>query len=176
MPILLRGKGKYNTDVTMHDAYRFYRKSYKRLDESLYCTIIKEFCAEVMHHIIYKNFIFKFPHRLGQLLILKTKLKPKLDKEGNLINVGIDYAKSWELWREMHPDKSDQEIAGIKGKPIVYHDNKHSDYYSPKFYWDKRTCTAKNQGVYSFRASRSHKRTVASIFKQQTDIDYHEQA
>jgi len=159
-----RNKNKYKIDIGMEDFYRYYRTISKSpISRSKFSKIIKKFNSFVSDQIIYDSFEFKFPARLGHLRIRKRLVKPKMvDGKFFLNHMGVNYKKTLELWKKEYPGKSMKELKSIKNKPLVMHNNKHSDGYKFKWYWNKSTCNIKNHSAYKFRPTRSNTRALAA--------------
>jgi hypothetical protein len=173
MSNLQRGKGKVKTDYTQNDLYNFYKENSQfNLDikKIKFNKIIKKFNRELIKLILYKNFAFKMPYTLGTLRIKKYKYSGiQYDENNNIIKkkLLIDYKKTKDLW-ERNP-------AAKEEKKLVLHLNEHSDGYLYRFYWDKTNGKLRNKEAYKFIPSRTNKRWLASVIKDETlKVDFFE--
>lgn len=169
----MRSEGKYNSDFTVLDIYRFYRDSVKNvnkipIDQSTFRKILRYYNTKVCEEIVENSEELRMPYRLGYLRIKKFKFRLILDADGNIKKSHLkpDWKKTKELWENNEDAKLN--------KKLVYHTNKHTQGYYFKFYWDKRTCNIKNSSVYSLAMTRTNKRLIAKTIKTKENIDYYE--
>jgi len=168
--LMKKSKNKIQIDYSTGDIYKHYCETTKNplgLGQKKFNQINKEFFGIVVDKMINENFELTFPRRLGNIKIIKYKVKPKLNEWGNLDKrqLSIDYAGCKKLWKEMYPDKTLDEIYQIQNKPLVFHMNKHSNGYRCRWWWDKRTCLVKNAMYYKFDMCRSNDRKLAKELK-----------
>ena len=178
---MTRGKNKFHSDFSSPDIFKYYCEeagNKKGLTQKQFTTITKEFFAEVINLLIYDNIEFTFPGRLGNLRVLKFRNKFKLNKEGNLDKRKLrpNWKATKDLWKKIYAGKSWEEITALDNKPIVFHENKHSDGYNFKWYWDKLTCTVPNHTAYSIDISRKNDRKLAKALQDEdNDLNYYTQ-
>lgn len=163
-----RGKAVLLTSVKSLDFYKFYIKNlqgnYKKtaydISNKRYTDILKKVNAGIMDEIIFKNFEYDLPCRFGKLSVIKTKVKMRLDDEGNLStkNLSVDYKATLDLYKS---DPAAKE-AHIK----VYHENEHSDEFRVRWHWVKNRTSFKNHYVYLLIPSRNYKRYLAKCIKE----------
>jgi len=172
-----RTEGKRNADYGSNDIYKYYcrkTKNPKKLTQTQYFEVFDEFMAHVKHLMMFNSFTFLMPHRLGGIRIFKYKPPLKLDDKGNLSkrNLRPDWKVTINYWKELYPDKTGEELKEIKGKPIIYHLNKHTDGYKTRFGWDKSTAIVKNIRGYSIQPLRCFLREIAKTIKENPKIDF----
>lgn len=161
-------KSKIKVHCGLTDFYKYYKKNYENIvDYSLYAKVIKEINEAISNAIIYDGFNFKLPIRLGYISIVKKKYKIKLDEDGiPIINWrAIDYKATKELWQELYPGKTIEEIKKIPNVKRVYHRNQHSNGYFFRWNYDKFTSNVPNKSAYFFRPTRTNTRALSSYIK-----------
>lgn len=162
-----RGKGKVRSDFGLADIYKYYLDNNKRtVDKALFRTICKEFNTKALDGVIYDGTDLNLGARLGSIRIRKFNNKPKLNEDGELANkFSVNWPATHIRWKELYPDKTDEEILAMKGKRVVYHLNEHTDGWVMKWHWDKITCNVPNQSAYRFEPNRTIKREAANAWK-----------
>jgi hypothetical protein len=169
---------KIKTDYGALDIYKKYvktTKNPKNLTRKQFTAIIKKFYGKIIEGMIIKSVEFNLPHRLGNVRIKKSKVKIKLGKDGNLDKTRLapDWNACKKLWAKEYPDKTWEEITAIKGKPMIYHTNRHTDGFRHKWYWDKSTCLARNSSAYTLNICRAADRRLAKALKDENLVlDY----
>lgn len=171
-------KEKIKADYKSGDIYKKYlstTKSKNPVVRTIFVKILKEFFGGVVEDLIYKGSEFSFPYKLGTLRIRKSKVKLKLDANGNIDKRRLrpDWGSTRKLWKSKYPNLSWEEIKNIKNKPILYHENKHSDRWQHTWYWNRSTCVVKNSTAYSLDMSRDNDRYLAKALKRDdVALDY----
>lgn len=174
-----RGSNKIQIDFSAPDIYKHYVDTTgnpKKLSQKQYTTITKEFFETVTDMMIFDNIEFTFPKRLGNIRILKYKTKIKLNSEGKLDKRVLrpDWGKTRKLWKKEYPDKTWEEIVQIKNKPVVFHENKHTEGFSHMWKWDRTTCNVPNYVAYSLEISRHNDRKLAKALKNEdNELDFY---
>lgn len=152
-------KNKITNSYGILDYYKYYNKNYVSnsnsnyyVDKNTYSNILSDFHEELSNEIIFNNFEFKLPFRLGVLCL--RKFKPKLKIVNNkLINHNPpDFKATKELWEK------DEEAR--ENKVLVRHLNKHSNgfIFIMKLY--KATSNFKNKSLFSFESTRFIKKKI----------------
>lgn len=166
-------KGKKNrlpTHCRLDDAYNLYKQlSENPVDKSTYSRIVRKVNKHVTDKMIFENFEVNLPNRLGSVRIKKKKIKVGLNPDGSLNKIMLrpDWDATMRLW-EKDPEAKKQ-------KKLVYHLNRHTDGYNHYFYWDKYTCNVPNNTAYSLTMTRSIKRKLAKVLKEdKVKVDYYE--
>lgn len=142
---------KYKVTSTLQGAYTLYKEEYEDIDKSIYLDIAYDITAAISDMIIKESLEYRLPGKLGFLRIRKKKhelkiINGRIDLNKNI----IDWGRTWEYWNSQYPDLPRKEINKIKGKKVLFQTNPHTDGEVMSWYWDKNTCTIKNNTVYSF--------------------------
>lgn len=147
--------------------YKEYLKKDKleyKIDSSLYSKVLNSFNKKISKKIMKESFEYMLPYRLGNLRIKKYKPSIKIDENGNLDYKGLspDWKATKELW------KKDEDAK--KNKKLVFHINDHSDGYNYKWHFSNYRSNCENRSVYSFIPTRTNKRTLAKLIKDEDFI------
>lgn len=158
------------TDFSITDDYKYYKKRVSNpVEYKVFSNIIKEFHQAVSEAIIYENFNFKLPRRLGILRVKRFKIKIKLLPNGKVDTTKLspDWQATKKLWAR-DPEAREK-------KQLVLHLNRHTEGYTYKFYWHKGSCNVKNHTAYSFKMNRFTTRQLAQLLKDPNRIiDFYE--
>ena len=160
------------TDYGIRDAFKFYKlkhNSESNVNSTEFSTICKEFNDKISDLIVYENFSFLLPFRLGRIRIRKYKPKMYLQKDGSLDKSRLrpDWNATKKLW--------ESNLKAKKEKKLIFHLNDHTNGYQHRWFWEKLTSNVKNNSAYSFLPSRNNKRTLATVLKDEDlDVDYFE--
>jgi len=164
------------TDIGLREIYKDYGKSVEDpVEYKMFRDVWTDFIKDVTHNIIYNNFHFRMPDKLGFLMIIKKKVPINLNEDGELITKHLtpDWKRTKELWEKIYPGKTPEELKQISNKKIVYHTNRHTDGFRMSWYWDKRAL--KNNTAYSFKVTRTNSRAVKEAIDDPTaNVNYHE--
>lgn len=134
--------------LTLTDIYKVYKAKFKdtkfELDYRTFRKICETFNKYVMSDIIDEGYFFKLPYRIGVIRVKKHKV--------NLDHLKKDYG----LYNES------------EGKYKNGHLNEHTENMYVKFHWTKfyTDNMVKNKTYYSFIATRTNKRRLASLLKE----------
>lgn len=173
MPNLPKREHKIKVQVKRTEIYNNYKELFGgKLSRNLFKLILNDFFLDVRTEIIMHNFIYKMPYRLGELCVKKFKKKIRLDKNGMLIKMKLDYNKCWKLWRQEYPGLTDVEITKIKGKPRIFITNEHSNNWTYRFKWVKKSSKAINHTLYKFRPVRYANRQLAHLIQTVPGLDF----
>jgi hypothetical protein len=167
MDIPKRTEGKIKVHFARPDMFKFYNKNratkYSDYEVSYtkYSKVLNLFNQEVSRMILEESFEFIMPARLGTLRIRKYKPKIRLDEQGNLIkkNLAPNWEATKELWNKNPKAKEE--------KKIVYHTNSHSEGYQYRWFYNAYRSNCKNKTAYLFKASRTNKRRLSSLIKDE---------
>ena len=141
---------KPQTSCTLVQAYKEYEDFYK-VGYKTYRSICQDFNKLIIDDILLKAKEFKMPYRLGSLRILKKEMNYSSSKN----KLKIDWKKTNEH------------------KKVIYHLNDHTDGFNYRWLWSKKKAIVKNKSVYSFQATRTNKRRLATLLKNKK-VDYFE--
>jgi len=149
--------------------YKYY-KSFTEdpVDYQTFVKAWKDFAEIITDDIAYTGKDFIMPFRIGTLGVRKHKILVKVNSDGTIDKRSLrpDWSATKKLWEKDEQAK--------ENKQLVFHLNKHFGGYNCKWFWDKTTCSIKNQTAYSLVMSRTNKRKLAkAIFAG--EVDYYEQ-
>lgn len=172
-----RGERRYKADFVLQDLYKFYVEHTKNpVDIKTYKTVLKKFNSGWFKLAIVTGMELNFPFRLGSLRIKKSKRKFKFDETGKLdkSNFAMNYKASKDMWEQKYPNLTAEEILKIplKERGIKYNYNDHTERYSFKFIWDKRTSNIPNKSWYSFKPLRDYRRLINEEVLNNLELQY----
>ena len=161
-----RGKGKVKSHRGLSEVIALYKKNGGILSKQICSKLLRELNTDIGNLIVKENLELIFGDRIGTLRIRKFKIKiTNKNGEVDVTRLGPDWAASRKLWQELYPNKTGEELKGIKNKPIVRHLNKHSNGYSHEFHYNKQTSNIKNKSAYAFEPCRDLKNLLSSSIK-----------
>lgn len=121
------------------------REEYKKIIHMFIKFLVKKLMTA--HAIV-------LPFRIGELQVRGKLIKPKLI-DGKIVGLSPDWKRTNELWNNDNQAKQEHKI--------VYFFNEHSNGIRYKFFFSKRKATVKNKTFYSFVATRTNKRELATL-------------
>lgn len=145
-----------------------YKNSKYFVDRATFSKIISDFNKAVCEEVLYENFEYKLPARMGEISIKKYKPKIEFDENGKLKSrtLPVDWKATNELWNN-NPEAKEQ-------KKLVRFLNDHTNGFISKWYYVKNYANYKYKSGYVFKASRTNKRELAKILKDEDlKIDYY---
>jgi hypothetical protein len=102
-----KGKGveKIKSHYNLPDYYRYYKETTFGKDKDhpyfverkLFNMIVKDYMKEVSRKIIYENYEYKIPCRLGVICIRKFKPKNKIEDGVHVNNLPVDMGATMKL-------------------------------------------------------------------------------
>jgi len=119
----------------------------ERIEWATYKLVWSTFTDLLMSELMDTGKCFKLPHVLGTLQIRKTKV--------NLNKKPIDFHKT--------------KLYGM----TIYHQNKHSDGYYGRIYWNKEYPQASftNKKIFQIEFTRANKRKLSHTIKNSNSIN-----
>ena len=158
-------KQKITADYGLGDMYKYYIDNLDSIEKNsdlnqprrIYGSICRDFNESISNLIIFHAFTFKIPARMGELRCRKTKAKIKIDENGDVKNLPINFKATTDLW-EKNPEAKEK-------KKKIYHTNDHTDGWVHQFYYNKFISDVVNQTAYRFIPSRTNKRVLAQGLK-----------
>ena len=167
-------KEKHTTHVGIDDFYKYYcfdtfknkgkgrtvveHDSTYALDRSTYTKILSEFNSAIAQEIMFDNLEYKVPVRMGVLSIKKKKPKIYFNENNEMVNrMPVNWKATLEMWKE-DPDAKEK-------KKLIKHTNEHTNGYVPFWYLNTYSANFKYKTVYKFAATRTNKRSLAQILK-----------
>jgi hypothetical protein len=143
---------KFKVTSSLQGAYKLHKEKNSKITREVYFAVVYDITKAIADMIIRESFEYRIPEKLGFLRIRKKKPKLKI-RDGRIdINKNIiDWEATWKYWETTYSGKTRKEIRGIKNKPgVIFQTNPHTDGEVMSWYWDKMTCTVKNNSVYNF--------------------------
>lgn len=169
-----RKEGRYNSDFGIDDFYDWYSATVPDpLPKGVFKDIFRTYIERIMLEIIYNSFEFNMGSYLGSIRIRDKDYVFALDKDGNIDKrkLAPDWGRTLKKWKKIYADIDPSEWKNIENKPIIYHENNHTDQKIKQWFWDKSSCLLPNQSAYKFNATRYWDRLVAKVNKE-TNITY----
>jgi len=168
--LIYKGKRHRSKKMIFKEKHRFI------IDRQTFSNIIKDFNLELARLIIEEAEEFKMPANLGKVRIRKYMRRIRFLEDGTIDKRyhSPDWQKCWELWEREYPGKSKDEIKEIKGKPMVYHTNEHTEGFVFRLYWDKYGSAIINRQMYSIVLTFTNKRRIAALIKSNPNTNYYE--
>lgn len=141
--------------LNLRTSYKYYKKNAENpVSVKIYVYVLLGFLKFMMQKIFDGKDV-RLPAKLGVLGIRGKKVKPRLDKDGNIIGLAPNWKKTIELWNK-DPEAKEK-------KKMVYHFNEHTNGLRYKIHWFKTNSVVKNIHMYSIRFSRDNKRMVTQL-------------
>ena len=147
---------KVNNSLGVYDAYKWLRKN-KWLDvgpisEHDYYTIIRTVNKALIKDFLQSGTI-RLPERMGEIVLRKYPAKITLQNGKVKTNLPIDWDATLKLW---HEDKE-----AYDEKILVRYENEAIF----KILYNKSTATYKNKSFYDFRPTRTIKKQISRLVK-----------
>ena len=156
---------RIKVDYGAKQIYDYYKlNSLDPYGYSDYTFLLQLINTSISEAIIYNGFNFKLPFKVGDVSIVKQKLRPKITKSGKL-NMGlnsINHKATQELWKRIYPDKTKEEILNLPEIKRVYHRNEHTNGYFFKWHFQPFYLYGTELRCYKFKASRKNNRELSS--------------
>ena len=152
-----------NNNRNARTFYTHYKNNKKDKDSSLdfktYREILYKFNTFLMQKILEGQEVI-LPSRMGRLCILGTKQNIKVDEDGKIKGLRIDWKSTKELWARDPKMKEE--------KRLVYFFNEHTEGINYSFKWFKSRVLITNKYYYTFVPSRHNKRLLAKLIKTES--------
>lgn len=164
-----RGKRKVLADYKFEEIYNFYKEvnGNRALPKKTVMEIYSKLFPAIVKLMVFENFDYRMPSRLGYIRVRKKEVGPKIDKNGNLDTrrLSVNWKATKRLWKKLYPDKTEEEIKAIKNKKVVRELNEHTNGYRMTWFWDKVTCNLKNQFAYYVNFTRDNDKILSAGVK-----------
>ncbi len=154
------------SDVKTKDLFNYYKNNTKEkiVTNKEYQKILKLYGEISFKKMMYENFHFRLPERMGDLYVIKTFMFNS-NKEGEKIKLPVDWNATKKLWAKNEEAK--------QNKILVKHLNKHTDGYLIRIKYDRKTSNFKNKTFYTFKLKREFTRELAKSVKNPSlKLDY----
>lgn len=168
-----KSEEKIKTHINSPETYKYYkdnnfgrnRSSEFYVSKTLYGKFLKMFFEEIMNKVIYDNYEFKMPYRIGTLFIRKQKPSVKIIDGKIRSSYPVDWNETLKLW--------DRDKEAKDKKIIVKNLNKHTNGYSFKIVYSRQLANYKNKYAWWFVPTRQHKLKLKNASKS-GKVDYYE--
>lgn len=166
-----KSKEKIKIDIHTEDFFNYYKKhtfddnaeSKFYLTPKQYGAFIKTYFDELTDKMIFENYHFNIPYRMGTLSIRKYQRGIKIVDGKVRDNFPVDWNETLKLWER------DEEAK--EKKVLVKHLNKHSDGYVYKWIWNRQKMNTPNHMKWYFRPTRTNKlKLKAAINSKMVDF------
>lgn len=145
-------------EVNTRETYKQYKKDNSDyIDIKTYLCIFQLFIKFIMKKVFEGHDVI-LPARLGYIGIRGSKVKPRIDEEGNVKGLAPNWKETKELW-DSNPEAKEK-------KELVYCFNEHTNGYRYKLVWFKKNFIFINKNVYSFRLNRENKRVMMKLINE----------
>lgn len=159
----------YKTPVSIKAPYPKYidQDALHFLTKTEFTDILKRINSGIRNIIIYQNFHFEFPGRLGSLDIRKIERKVYIDEEGNVVtkHLPVDWGATNKLW-------ATDEKARL-AKKVVKHTNTHTQGFIAKWQYHAGYANYKNKSAYTFKPCRDSKLELVKALKSNNKLDFY---
>lgn len=170
--------------VLSYGLYKRYKKRFGSMDPPRKCDanvgwlkwlrICKKFNQRKMESVI-KGHLFTMPFRLGTIGIVQIKKRLKFDENGKLITKGlvVDWDKTYKLWKKLYPECTDRkQYSEIRGKPVVYHTNEHTDGRIFRLHWKKKYSNVRNISAYELVNIPINRNSLSRYLRENNNVQY----
>lgn len=173
---------KIRKDYGIMDIYTFYVENYDNtVDYDTFRNFLfgavnarvrtdKGVINDIRYEMMNKAYALILGRRLGILQIRKKKSKIRLGNTGEISfrgsGMSVDWKATKRLWE--HDPRAKEK------KTRIWFDNKHTQGYKMRAFWDKRRSNVKNKSYYKFQPVRHFNRTLSKVIKSNYKIDYYE--
>lgn len=172
-----RNKSNIKIHYGIADFFKYYLENTETpiKDYKLFSKIINEINESVSNAIIFKGYEFKMPNILFKISITKKRQRLKLDENGNPITkwLPVDFKATKELWKQIYPGLTEEQILQIPDRKRVYLRNKHSNGYIYSFFLDKFRSNCRNKSVYFYETTRTNARNLSKYIKSDEFKDHY---
>lgn len=145
--------------VNIRDSYKHYRENNERpVDIKTYMHIATGFLSFMMKKVL-DGFQVQVSnaHSMGVFAVVGKKPKIRIDDEGNIKGLAIDWKETNKLWTD-NPEAKEK-------KQYVYHTNEHSNGIRYNLVWWKTDMKIGNKYLYSFTFCKPAKRKLAALIR-----------
>lgn len=143
-------KHKLFSDYGISDYYKYYKQHGGTLDKRTYSKVLRDIIIEMRRVVIENNYRYKLPARLGYIGTRRYKNKVFINKKGRqVILYPPDFKTTMEMW-ELYPELREK-------KTLIRYENKHTNGYSYKIVYRKKTGCYTNKTIYLMQFNREFK-------------------
>lgn len=152
--------------VCIRDSYTFYKKFYNesipdcdyRAGLPVYIEIVNGLMQYIMKKV-FDGFDVRLGAKLGILMIRGQKIKPVIDKDGEIKGIAPNWGETKKL----------QAIDPIakENKTIVYCFNEHSNGIKYRLLWNQEGVIIENKTLYGMSFSRWNRRELSRLITKE---------
>jgi hypothetical protein len=164
--ILKRTEGKLNGNIKKGYFFKYYSENakQKKVNVRTFNAVLKDLLSSYSESIITEGLEL----RLGQIgkLRIRSKQLHFFRKDGTRSRtLRVNWKATWEYWEKKYPGFTKKELKQTENKPLIYHENEHTNGEFYEHHWDKITCNIPYIGLYDFKPSRQYSRLIAKVVK-----------
>ena len=149
---------KVKSHYGMDDYYKHYKKNTRNaVDSKTHRNVLREMNKTLGNELATIGYEIKLPKRMGIIRLHKTKSKCWFDKGKLKTNKPVDFKTTIELWN--------RNPAAKAKKTLVRYENAHSDGYTFKIFYSKKSANYKNKSIYQIQVNRQVKRKLNESIK-----------
>lgn len=144
---------KITNSYGVYDYYKYYRKTKPNeerftLSDSEFYSIYRDINEVIINKLLQEG-IIKLPCYMGEIMLEKFDVKPKLDKNGNVIyNAPINWGETLKLWHE--DEEAYEEKLTIK----------NNISYAYKILYKKVRAKYRNKSFYNIQFNRNLRKRI----------------
>lgn len=128
--------------LVIQDSYKLYRERSERpVAKQDYKEITARFMQYIVDRVLAGDTV-KLPERMGVLSIQGFKPKPRLNEDGEIMGVGVNWKATKDLWARSPSD--------AEAKTRIFHFNEHTNGFAYKIVWNRSKMYLENSAVYEF--------------------------
>ena len=158
---------KIKANYGMQQYWNYYNSKkvstkYGKVSQKEFSVVLNKFLECIRDEISLENKAYVMPYRLGTIELLKSKPEPRIDEEGKVVGLPINFKATMDL-RAQTGDNT------LK----VYHFNSHTDGYVIKAAYRKYRALFKKKTIYALSNNRTLKRNISkTTLDGNIDIDF----
>jgi hypothetical protein len=141
-----------------NEIFENYKNTYKPniiIDNELYFKVLNAYLLFFVQKLLEGNRI-KLPCHLGSMAFVGKKTKPRIDENGYIKGIPVNWGETNKLWKRNPEAKAN--------KALVFYTNEHSDGYVYKLYWSYKQSLGTFKLLYLFTPSWNLKKKFTSFF------------
>lgn len=142
----------------MYDYYKYYKNNVSNpVPSDVHRDIIWAMNRALGKELATNGYEIKLPKRLGIIRLNKAKSRCWFEDGKLKTNRPVDFKTTKELWAR-NPEAKAKKL-------LVRYENSHSDGYTFKIFYSKRSANFKNKSVYQVQINRNIKRNLNKSIK-----------
>ena len=147
-------------------SYDYYTKAVEApMPEEVYRQVAEAYSEFLLDKVIDEGEEVALPGRMGTLVVMGKKQKPKVLEDGTITGMAPDWKATKALW-----EKSPEAKAN---KKLVYHTNADTGGVRYKLHWSKRKVFIPYKTQMSFRLTKQNKIRLNKAIESGTEYRTH---